>query len=79
MCAPDEIHDIFPHIIGGYEISPPKKYEFLVALVQKGATPFDGQFCGGSLITANHVREISLVRGLNFHIRVTGPNCGSLL
>ena len=24
------------------------------------ATPFDGQFCGGSLITANHVREISL-------------------
>jgi len=43
------------NIIGGKVVSPAFKYPFLVALVQKGQTPLNGQFCGASLISANRV------------------------
>jgi secreted trypsin-like serine protease len=48
-------HDFFPHIIGGKEVSPAGKYTFLVAMNRKGTTAYQGQFCGGSLISSTTV------------------------
>ncbi len=51
----DEPHNIFPHIIGGKVISPALKYPFLVPLVRKGYSAFQGQFCGGSIVSTDTV------------------------
>ena len=53
-----DIHDIFPHVIGGVEVSPRFKFTSLVGLIQKGRAPSSGQFCGGTLISSTHVRLV---------------------
>jgi secreted trypsin-like serine protease len=55
LALAEEPHDVFPHIIGGVEISPPNKYNFLVALNRKGNSAYQGQFCGGALISPTKV------------------------
>merc|ERR1712232_1098722 len=52
MTAPREV---FPHIIGGKVISPALKYAFLVPIVRKGYSAFQGQFCGGSVVSQDTV------------------------
>jgi transmembrane serine protease 9 len=53
--ASQEPHDVFPHIIGGVEVSPPGRYSFLVSMNRKGSSAYQGAFCGGSLIAPNTV------------------------
>jgi secreted trypsin-like serine protease len=55
FAATEQPHDYYPHIIGGVEISPPNKYNFLVALSRKGNSAYQGQFCGGALISPTKV------------------------
>ena len=42
-------------IIGGSEVRSPDEIPWQVALVRSGKHPYDGQFCGGSLIHSNWV------------------------
>lgn len=44
-----------PRIINGQEVDPPGTYPFMVAIVQRGNDSFNGQYCGGSLISETWV------------------------
>jgi len=50
VAAQEDPHNLFPHIIGGTEIRPPKKFGFLAALSRVGYSAYDGQFCGGAVV-----------------------------
>ena len=48
--------DVTDQIIGGVEVDPPGKYPWIVALINNDAfTVYEGQFCSGSLISADIV------------------------
>ena len=44
-----------PRIVGGEEVDPPGAYPFVVALVRRGQSAVQGQFCGGALISSEWV------------------------
>ncbi|HSQ36803.1 MAG TPA: serine protease, partial [Acidimicrobiia bacterium] len=44
-----------PRIVGGEEVDPPGAYPFVVALVRRGQSAAQGQFCGGALISSEWV------------------------
>ncbi len=44
-----------PRIVGGEEVDPPGAYPFVVALVRRGESAAQGQFCGGALISSEWV------------------------
>ena len=44
-----------PRIVGGVEVDPPGKYPFMVAIVHRGVDSYQGQYCGGSVISADWV------------------------
>jgi Ca2+-binding RTX toxin-like protein len=58
LAAPTHAAGPFPdgdgpqeRIINGEEVDPPGKYPFMVAIVSRGSDSFNGQYCGGSLIS----------------------------
>jgi trypsin len=44
-----------PRIVGGQEVDPPGAYPFVVALVRRGQSAMQGQYCGGALIAPEWV------------------------
>jgi V8-like Glu-specific endopeptidase len=68
--------DVHPFIVGGVEATP-GAWPFMAVLYSRGNSPYDGQFCGGSLIaskwvlTAAHCvaseSETSIEVGLGIH------------
>lgn len=51
---PDGVTPNSPDIVGG-QLASDGEWPWQVALIQFGANPYDGQFCGGSLIAAGWV------------------------
>lgn len=73
-----------PEIVGGQEADP-GEWPWQVALVRKGDSPFNGQFCGGSIIDRNWVLtaahcvdtsapgDLDIIAGIH-DLRVPDPN-----
>ena len=64
VAAQEDPHNLFPHIIGGTEIRPPKKFGFLAALSRVGYSAYDGQFCGGAVVGLRPAALLRPVLGL---------------
>jgi V8-like Glu-specific endopeptidase len=64
-----------PQIVGGYE-AVPGKWPWVTALASTGASPYDGQFCGGALIdkdwviTAAHCLTTETVESMDIIIGI---------